>query len=52
MKQTKPTTVQISINHRNMLKKYCDIRGLKMNKFIENMIEEKIKNDKSSNSTR
>ena len=41
MKRIKNTTVQISTFHRNLLKKYCDKNGYKMNRFLEKIIEYK-----------
>ena len=38
----KNTTVQISVGHRNMLKKHCHKYGYKINRFLERLIEEKI----------
>jgi len=42
MKTNKLTSVQISTQHRDMLKKYCDEWGFNMSKFTEKLIEEKI----------
>lgn len=44
----KNTTVQISIMHRNLLKKYCHKYGYKMSRFVEQLIEEKISQKKKS----
>jgi hypothetical protein len=48
MKTTSKTTkeiknLKISIESHNALKKYCDKRGLKIYKFLENLIMEKCK---------
>lgn len=39
--------LKISIESHSLLKKYCDQKGLKINKYIERLIEEncKIKKD-------
>jgi hypothetical protein len=35
--------IKISKETHEILKKYCDIQGLKIHKFIENLITEKCK---------
>jgi predicted HicB family RNase H-like nuclease len=39
--------LKISVEVHSLLKKYCDQKGLKINKFVEKLIEEncKIKKD-------
>lgn len=32
--------LKISIESHSLLKKYCDQKGLKLNKFVENLIKE------------
>ena len=38
--------LKISIETHNVLKKYCDKRGIKMYRFLENLILEKCKEKK------
>jgi hypothetical protein len=38
--------LKISIESHEILKKYCDKRGIKMYKFLENLITEKCKEKK------
>lgn len=38
--------LKISIESHDILKKYCDKRGIKMYKFLENLIVEKCKEKK------
>ena len=38
--------LKISIESHEILKKYCDKRGIKMYKFLENLIIEKCKEKK------
>lgn len=35
--------LKISVDHHNILKTYCQKKGLKMFKFLENLIVEKCK---------
>jgi hypothetical protein len=44
--KNKLTSIQVSVKHRNELKKYCDKNGYNMNKFVEKLLEDNImKND-------
>lgn len=38
--------LKISVETHNVLKKYCDKRGIKMYRFLENLILEKCKEKK------
>jgi hypothetical protein len=42
-KEKKIKNLKISIETHNVLKKYCDKRGIKMYRFLENLILEKCK---------
>jgi len=43
---TKIKNLKISVEAHNTLKKYCEKRGIKMYKFLENLIFEKCKENK------
>jgi hypothetical protein len=43
LKDLKMTSVQISMTHRDMLKKYCEEYGFNMSAFLQKLIEEKTK---------
>jgi hypothetical protein len=44
--EKKIKNLKISIDVHNVLKKYCDKRGIKMYKFLENLILEKCQEKK------
>ena len=48
MKETpkKIKNLKISVESHDVLKKYCDKRGIKMYRFLENLIIEKCKEKK------
>ena len=44
--EKKIKNLKIDVDVNNVLKKYCDKRGIKMYKFLENLILEKCKEKK------
>ena len=45
-KKTKIKNLKISVESHEMLRKYCEKKGLKMYKFVESLIKEKCKEKK------
>ena len=43
LKQTKIKNLKISVESHEVLKKYCDKKGIKIYKFVEQLILEKCK---------
>jgi hypothetical protein len=45
--KNKLTSIQVSVDHRDKLKKYCDDSGHNMNKFVENLIDGNVVENKN-----
>lgn len=44
------TSIQVSVKHRDKLKKHCDQLGCNMNRFVENLIEDNVMKATQNNS--